>query len=173
MSDTKLPPINNKGGKIEEENDMNKAVNAPVSDDTGAAANAAADKDNGDNSAVQATLDEKKESDNLLIDTKAAKSEETAGAKPAPAKPAAKQRTKEDRDASFKFIMGYAKRECGSITLGIFFLIGGSLSDLAVPLFIGRVIDLLQEGDFDGIGTLCLYMLIIIFVSSYKQSSRF
>ena len=62
--------------------------------------------------------------------------------------------------------MGYAKRECGSITLGILFLIGGSLSDLAVPLFIGRVIDLLQDGDFDGIGTLCLYMLIIIFVSS-------
>ena len=62
--------------------------------------------------------------------------------------------------------MGYAWRECGSISLGILFLIGGSLSDLVIPLFIGRVIDLLQKGDFDGVGTLCLYMLIVIFVSN-------
>ena len=46
------------------------------------------------------------------------------------------------------------------------FLIGGSLSDLAIPLFIGRVIDYLQKGDFDGVGELCLYMLIVIFVSN-------
>ena len=39
--------------------------------------------------------------------------------------------------------MGYAKRECCSIVLGIFFLIGGAMSDLSVPYFIGKVIDLL------------------------------
>ena len=50
------------------------------------------------------------------------------------------------------------------------FLIGGSLSDLAIPLFIGRVIDLLQKGDFDGVGELCLYMLIVIFVSNSNYS---
>ena len=53
--------------------------------------------------------------------------------------------------------------------MGIIFLIGGSLSDLAVPLFIGRVIDLLQKGDFDGVGTLCLYMLIIILVRRHSH----
>ena len=51
------------------------------------------------------------------------------------------------------------------------FLIGGSLSDLAIPLFIGRVIDLLQKGDFDGVGELCLYMLIVIFVSNNSNYS--
>lgn len=56
--------------------------------------------------------------------------------------------------------------------MGIIFLIGGSLSDLAVPLFIGRVIDLLQKGDFDGVGTLCLYMLIIILISGICVGMR-
>ena len=65
--------------------------------------------------------------------------------------------------------MGYAWRECCSITLGMIFLIGGSLSDLAIPLFIGRVIDLLKKGDFDGVGELCLYMLIVIFVSNLNH----
>lgn len=46
--------------------------------------------------------------------------------------------------------------------IGIFFLIGGSLSDLAIPIFIGRVVDYLKDGDYDAIGTLCLYMLIVI-----------
>ena len=69
--------------------------------------------------------------------------------------------------------MGYAWRECGSISLGILFLIGGSLSDLVIPLFIGRVIDLLQKGDFDGVGTLCLYMLIVIFVSTNSNNLLF
>ena len=49
--------------------------------------------------------------------------------------------------------------------LGIVFLIGGSMSDLSVPFFIGKVIDLLTKGDFDAIGTWCLYMLGIILVS--------
>ena len=80
-------------------------------------------------------------------------------------KPEEKKRSKEQKDASFRFVLGYAWRECGSITLGILFLIGGSLSDLSIPLFIGKVIDLLQKGDFDGVGTLCLYMLIVIAVS--------
>lgn len=87
--------------------------------------------------------------------------------KEAPKKP---PRSKEQKSESFNFILGYAKRECGSILLGIVFLIGGSLSDLAVPLFIGRVVDLLQKGEFDEIGTLCLYMLIVIFVSPHSET---
>ena len=76
------------------------------------------------------------------------------------------KRTKEEKDKAFRFVLGYAWRECCSISLGMLFLIGGSLSDLAIPLFIGRVIDYLQKGDFDGVGELCLYMLIVIFVSN-------
>ena len=76
------------------------------------------------------------------------------------------KRTKEDRSKSFKFIRGYAYRECCSISLGMLFLIGGSLSDLIVPLFIGWVVNDLKEEDYDAIGTKCLYMLIIIVVSN-------
>ena len=65
--------------------------------------------------------------------------------------------------------MGYAKRECCTIVIGIFFLIGGSLSDLAIPMFIGRVVDFLKEEDYDAIGTLCLYMLIVILVSDTRS----
>ena len=54
--------------------------------------------------------------------------------------------------------------------LGLIFLTGASLSELAVPLFIGRVIDFLQKEDFDSIGEYCLYMLIIIIVSSQLTS---
>ena len=80
------------------------------------------------------------------------------------------KRTKQEKDKAFRFVLGYAWRECCSISLGMIFLIGGSLSDLAIPLFIGRVIDLLQKGDFDGVGELCLYMLIVIFVSNSNYS---
>ena len=68
--------------------------------------------------------------------------------------------------------MGYAKRECCSIILGIVFLIGGSLSDLAVPYFIGKVIDLLEKGDYGTIGDYCLYMLAIIIVSGICVGMR-
>ena len=57
--------------------------------------------------------------------------------KPAEKKKPVVVRTKEERNESFKFIMGYAKRECCSIIIGLIFLVGGSLSDLAIPYFIG------------------------------------
>lgn len=68
--------------------------------------------------------------------------------------------------------MGYARRECCSIVLGIFFLIGGAMSDLSVPYFIGKVIDLLEKGDYGAIGDLCLYMLAIILVSGICVGMR-
>ena len=82
-------------------------------------------------------------------------------------KPAAAKapRTAEERSNSFEFVKGYAYRECSSISIGIVFLIGGSLSDLTVPLFVGKTIDLLNKEDYDGIGKLCLYMALIILVS--------
>ena len=116
-----------------------------------------------------------------LIDTKTADGKSTAEVLPAAstpstpkkaAAPAAKKRTKEEQKRSFRFIMGYAKRECCSIVLGIFFLIGGAMSDLSVPYFIGKVIDLLEKGDYGAIGDLCLYMLAIIIVSGICVGMR-
>ena len=64
--------------------------------------------------------------------------------------------------------MSYAYAECGWIILGIVFLLGGSLSDLTMPLFVGKVVDHLQGGtekDFNEIAKLCLYMIIVVSVS--------
>ena len=64
--------------------------------------------------------------------------------------------------------MAYAYAECGMICLGILFLLGGSLSDLTMPLFVGKVVDHLQKGtdeDFRKISELCLYMIIVVSVS--------
>ena len=61
--------------------------------------------------------------------------------------------------------MQYAKRECCSISIGMIFLVGGSLNDLTMPLFIGKVIDFLQRGKYDAVNTLCLYMILVIAVS--------
>lgn len=66
---------------------------------------------------------------------------------------------------SFKFMMQYAYRECSSICIGIVFLLGGSMSDLTVPLFVGRAIDLLQKGKYDQVNTLVLHMVIVVSVS--------
>jgi len=96
-----------------------------------------------------------------MIDKQALKAEKKTAAEKA-------AKAQESKTESFKFIKAYAYRECGSIVIGILFLIGGSLSDLAIPYFIGQVIDLLTEEDFDGINTLCLYMIIVIVVSSAR-----
>ena len=45
-------------------------------------------------------------------------------------------------------------------------LVLGSASDFVVPLYIGMVIDRLEEEDFDGVKQLCLQLLIIVLVSS-------
>ena len=73
-------------------------------------------------------------------------------------------RSSEERAASFKFIRGYAYRECSSIVIGLIFLVGAQLSDFAIPMFIGWTIDLLEKEQFEEVGVLCLYMLIIILV---------
>ena len=78
---------------------------------------------------------------------------------------AAAKPEKKRKKESFEVIKGYATRECGSLVVGAIFLIGAILSDLATPYYIGKVIDLLQKGDFDGIGELSIYMLIVILVS--------
>ena len=109
--------------------------------------------------------------DSLLAKTdkqeeKKEKAQEEAAAK----KP--DERTQADKDRSFSFVLGYAKRECCSISIGMFFLIGGSSGELALPAFIGIVIDLLAEGDYETIQTYCLYMLILIIVSQSSNLSN-
>lgn len=44
-------------------------------------------------------------------------------------------------------------------------MLGASAGELVVPLYIGTVIDLLKEGDYDRVGTLSGYMLIAVVVS--------
>ena len=46
------------------------------------------------------------------------------------------------------------------------------MSDLAVPYFIGKVIDFLTKDEFDKIGDYCLYMLVIILVSGICVGMR-
>ena len=98
------------------------------------------------------------QNDKLLVEP----SGEKETPKPAPVK---LERSEEEQKRSFSFILSYAKRECCSIFIGMFFLIGGSAGELALPAFIGVVIDLLSTGDIATIGTYCLYMLILIIVS--------
>ena len=82
-------------------------------------------------------------------------------------KPEPEPRSTEERNRSFKFIMGYARRECCSIFIGIIFLILGSMSDLTVPFFIGKIVDLLSKGEYDAVNKWCIYMLLIIVVSCH------
>ena len=49
--------------------------------------------------------------------------------------------------------------------MGMIFLVGGSISDLAIPIFIGWVIDAINDNDYDRVGNLCLYMIIVVVVS--------
>ena len=79
---------------------------------------------------------------------------------------AVQPRSKQQKQESFNFIKGYAKRECCSLILGCIFLLGGNLIEFTIPLFLGKTIDLMQAGDFDAVGTLCLYMIIVTIVSN-------
>jgi len=71
---------------------------------------------------------------------------------------------------SFRFIFEYGRREASYFWLGLFFLLVANFGELATPYLIGKVIDYLQKQDFEGIGLLCLYMLIIIVVSILARS---
>ena len=52
-------------------------------------------------------------------------------------------RTKEQKAASNKFILSLLAKEKCSIIFGILFLLGGEVANLAIPMFIGTVINLL------------------------------
>lgn len=47
------------------------------------------------------------------------------------------------------------------------------MGELAMPAFIGLVVDLLAVGDYETIGTYSIYMLIIILVSDSNQTDAF
>ena len=89
----------------------------------------------------------------------------------AAAAPAKAPRTKQQKNASFKFILGYAKRECCSVVMGLIFMFGASLVEYVTPIFIGRVVDLMREGKFDEIGEVCAYQAIVIVVSNRLETN--
>ena len=82
------------------------------------------------------------------------------------------KKTKEQQEKeSFDFIIGYATREGWTMLIGMIFLVGATLNEIAMPLFIGKTIDCLYKEDFDAIGTMCVWMLVIILVSATKSYS--
>ena len=89
-------------------------------------------------------------------------------APPAAPAPPARKKTK----GSFKFVMSYSRRECCSIIFGMIFLVGGATSDLAVPYFIGRIIDAINKGDYDKIGDICFQFIAVIVVSILTSRQR-
>ena len=62
-------------------------------------------------------------------------------------------------------MLGYAKKQCCSIILGVIFMLGASSTEIVTPLFIGAVIDRFEKDDIDGVHRLCGYFVILIIVS--------
>ena len=65
---------------------------------------------------------------------------------------------------------GYASREKCSMILGFTFLLGANMAELGTPLYIGVVIDMFNNRDFDGVATLSAWMLLCIIVSAQVVS---
>lgn len=78
------------------------------------------------------------------------------------------ERTEEQKKASMKYIMQYAKKETWLFCSGIVFLLLGSVGDFVVPLYVGLVINALADNRFDDVGPLCLQLFIIVSVSVSK-----
>jgi ABC-type multidrug transport system fused ATPase/permease subunit len=76
------------------------------------------------------------------------------------------QRTQEQKAESNKFIMSLLANEKCRIFFGIVFLLGGEVGNLAIPMFIGAVINLLQEDKYEEIETLCLILIGLVLFSA-------
>mmetsp|Transcript_33686 Transcript_33686/g.44435 ORF Transcript_33686/g.44435 Transcript_33686/m.44435 type:complete len:107 (+) Transcript_33686:165-485(+) len=73
-------------------------------------------------------------------------------------------------------MMGYAKRECCSLVLGIIFMLGSASAEVIMPIFVGESVDLMSVGDTEGVSTLCAYFTIIFLFSGialFMRSSIF
>jgi len=62
-------------------------------------------------------------------------------------------------------VIGYAKKEWLSFTLGMIYLFIGSAADFVVPLYIGFVINALETGQFELVGPICWQLFVIVVVS--------
>ena len=92
--------------------------------------------------------------------------------KQATKKESAPKRTKADEKKSLKKVLGYAKREIGTLSLGMIYLWLACVADFVVPLYIGFVINVLEKGEFHKVGGLCWQLFIIIVVrNSIMQTS--
>ena len=91
---------------------------------------------------------EKKADSKLLVE--APSSDTKQPAPPSKAELAAKKKTIEkQRSAAFKYVLRYPKKECGSFLFGMFCLLLGSAGDFVVPLYIGWVIDALENDEME------------------------
>ena len=75
------------------------------------------------------------------------------------------QRSSEQQSQSFKKVWGYATKECCSIAIGLISMVLALSADLLIPVFIGRVVDYLNEEQYEEIGMLCIGMLGVVIVS--------
>ena len=78
-----------------------------------------------------------------------------------------KAATAKREKSSFQFILQYPKRQTCTFIWGMICLTLGQTSDFVVPLYIGWVIDAIEEGNIEFVGRLCLQLLIIVLVSPY------
>ena len=58
-----------------------------------------------------------------------------------------------------------AKRESGAFCIGTIFLVLGQLADITTPFYIGKVIDLIREEEFEEIKTWCAIQAGVVLVS--------
>lgn len=58
--------------------------------------------------------------------------------------------------------MGYlVKGHCGRMTIGLACVVGGCVTDVILPLFTGKVINLIVAGDYEAVKKYCLWVFVI------------
>jgi ABC-type multidrug transport system fused ATPase/permease subunit len=72
------------------------------------------------------------------------------------------------KGSSLKTMFTYSKRQAVAMVIGLVSLIGGSMSNFAVPALIGFVIDAMKQDpvDWDAINFYCFWMMIIVLFSA-------
>lgn len=72
------------------------------------------------------------------------------------------------KGSALQVMMGYSGRQCAAFVIGMVSLVGGSLSNFAVPALIGFVVDAMKEDpvNWDAINYYCLGMMIIVMFSA-------
>ena len=84
----------------------------------------------------------------------------------APASNSDKKKAAElEKQANFRVVLGYAKREWPLFTMGMICLVLGQTADFISPLYIGRITSAIEKGEFDKVGPIVWQLFGIVFVS--------